>query len=236
LDRDAKYTKITRVTRLPKYLTCHFVRFFWKREINKKNKILRKVAFPLELDATVFCSDELKPKLVPVRDKIRNLRKDALDRERADKRAKQSKLDTEDSKRAANRAKTSSIGSALAQLEAQQEEISNALLSSEVPDWDKEIAGLVDPEMAKDEGQNITGLYELLGVITHKGPSADSGHYCSYVKKKDGDGKTWYFFDDDKVSEVPEEKIEGLAGGGESHSALICLYQAVPVTPPVKEA
>jgi len=54
-------------------------------------------------------------------------------------------------------------------------------------------------------------------------------------KKKGGDGKTWYFFNDDKVSEVPEDKIEQLAGGGESHSALICLYQAVPITPPVKE-
>jgi len=233
LDREARYTKTTRVTRLPKYLTCHFVRFFWKQGISKKTKIMRKVTFPFELDATEFCSDELKSKLIPVRDKIRNLRKDAFDRERANKRARRNPPGTEEPTRTANRPDTRS--GALAQMEAEQEALTRALLTSEVPDWEKEISGLVDPEMAKDEGQNVTGLYELLGVVTHQGASADSGHYCSYVKKKGGDGKTWYFFNDDKVTEVPEEKVEGLAGGGESHSALICLYQAVPITPPVKE-
>ncbi|KAF8472680.1 ubiquitin C-terminal hydrolase-like protein [Kalaharituber pfeilii] len=236
LGRDAVYTKTTRVTRLPKYLTCHFVRFYWKREINKKAKIMRKVTFPFELDATEFCSDELKSKLIPVRDKIRDLRKDALDRERAIKRARRNHPASEQSSGSTSRATAdSAIGSVLAALEAEQEAVTNALISSEAPNWEKEISGLVDPEMVKDEGQNVIGLYELLGVVTHQGASADSGHYCSYIKKTGGDGKTWYFFNDDKVSEVPEEKIEGLAGGGESHSALILLYQAVPITPPVKE-
>ncbi|RPB25939.1 ubiquitin C-terminal hydrolase-like protein [Terfezia boudieri ATCC MYA-4762] len=235
LDRGAMYTKTTRVTRLPKYLTCHFVRFYWKREINKKTKIMRKVTFPFELDATEFCSDELKLKLIPVRDKIRNLRKDAFDRERANKRARRNPAGAEDPIRTANRAGNSSVGTALAQMEEEQEAVTRALLSSEAPDWEKEISGLVDPEIVKDDGQNATGLYELLGVVTHQGASSDSGHYCSFVKKKGGDGKTWYFFNDDKVTEVTEVKVEGLAGGGESHSALICLYQAVPITSPVKE-
>lgn len=235
LGREAVYTKTTRVTRLPKYLTCHFVRFYWKREIQKKAKIMRKVTFPFELDATEFCSDELKSKLIPVRDKIRNLRKDAFDRERASKRARRNHAGNEEPNRAANRAGDSTVGTALAQMEAEQEAATSALLSSAAPDWEKEMSGLVNPEMAKDDGQNVTGLYELLGVVTHQGASADSGHYCAYVKKKGGDGKTWYFFNDDKVSEVTEDKIEGLAGGGESHSALICLYQAVPIAPPVKD-
>lgn len=175
---------------------------------------MKKVTFPFELDATEFCHDDLKSKLIPVRDKIRNLRKDAFDRERANKRARRNPPGMEEPNRAANRSNDSTVGGALAQMEAEQEAITKALLTSEAPDWEKEIAGLVDPEMVKDEGQNVTGLYELLGVVTHQGASADSGHYCSYVKKKGGDGKTWYFFNDDKVTEVPEEKIEGLAGGG----------------------
>jgi len=49
---------------------------------------MRKVTFPFELDATEFCSDELRSKLIPVRDTLRDLHKDASDRERARKRTK----------------------------------------------------------------------------------------------------------------------------------------------------
>jgi ubiquitin carboxyl-terminal hydrolase 14 len=90
-----------------------------------------------------------------------------------------------------------------------------------------------------DEGSNKSGLYELRGVVTHKGASADSGHYTSFVKKQgpldpktgkrgEEDGK-WWWFDDDKVSEVEADTIATLSGGGESHSALILLYRAIPL-------
>ncbi|KAL2056247.1 hypothetical protein ABVK25_003270 [Lepraria finkii] len=96
----------------------------------------------------------------------------------------------------------------------------------------KELFALINPELAADEGSNKSGLYELRGVVTHQGASADSGHYTSYVKKqgaldpksgkrKGEDGK-WWWFDDDKVSEVEAEKIEGLSGGG-----LFCSYPSV---------
>jgi ubiquitin carboxyl-terminal hydrolase 14 len=42
------------------------------------------------------------------------------------------------------------------------------------------------------------------------------------------------WFNDEKVREVESEVIETLAGGGESHSALILLYRAVEL-PEVKE-
>jgi len=103
----------------------------------------------------------------------------------------------------------------------------------------KELLALVDPKLAADEGANQTGLYELRGVITHQGASADSGHYTSFVKKqgpkdpatgkrKEEDGK-WWWFNDDKVSEVDLDRIETLSGGGQSHSALILLYRSVPL-------
>jgi ubiquitin carboxyl-terminal hydrolase 14 len=44
----------------------------------------------------------------------------------------------------------------------------------------------------------------------------------SWIKKPDG---TWYKFDDDKVSEVKEEKIKELYGGGDWHMAYICIYE-----------
>jgi ubiquitin carboxyl-terminal hydrolase 14 len=103
----------------------------------------------------------------------------------------------------------------------------------------KELNALIDPELRKDEGANQSGLYELRAVVTHQGASADSGHYTAYVKKTgpkdpvtgkvgEEDGK-WWWFNDDKVTEVTSDKIDALAGGGESHSALILLYKAIPL-------
>lgn len=88
LGRDALYTKTSRISRLPKYLTVHFVRFFWKREAGKKAKIMRKVTFASELDVVEFCTDKLRKQLVPVRDKVREIRKDEQDVDRARKRQK----------------------------------------------------------------------------------------------------------------------------------------------------
>jgi ubiquitin carboxyl-terminal hydrolase 14 len=99
----------------------------------------------------------------------------------------------------------------------------------------KELHAMINPDLLKDPGANPSGLYELRGVVTHQGASADSGHYTAYVKKTavanaetEEDGK-WWWFNDDRVSEINADKIETLAGGGESHSALILLYRAIPL-------
>jgi ubiquitin carboxyl-terminal hydrolase 14 len=203
---------------------CHFVRFYWKREINKKAKIMRKVTFPFELDATEFCSDELKVKLIPVRDTLRDLHKDASDRERARKRMK---LQVDPADVAGGMAGEGGFGSAASTAahthgiidvvqEAQVKEAAATKAKAEEaePDWDEVLKDKLDPEIMKDEGCNPSGLYELFAVVTHHGASADSGHYCAYVKKDNGDGKTWYFFNDDSVTEVDQSKIEQLYGGG----------------------
>lgn len=73
-------------------------------------------------------------------------------------------------------------------------------------------------------GENPSSLYNLNSIITHQGSSADSGHYQAFVKDKYNDEK-WWRFNDDKVSIVDKDKIESLAGGGESDSALILIYK-----------
>ncbi|KAM7205680.1 hypothetical protein V8F33_001006 [Rhypophila sp. PSN 637] len=251
LDRDAVYTKKSKLSRLPKYLTVHFVRFFWKRETQKKAKIMRKVTFPLELDVVEFCTDELKKGLIPVRDKVREVRKDEEDMERARKRRKKNPLldgehgDSSAPKPAVKKEEKKPTTSADGDVEMGETETfktdaefeaeqAAALLSAK-----KELHSLIDPDLLKDPGTNPSGLYELRGVVTHQGASADSGHYTAYVKKtgpkdpKTGeigeeDGK-WWWFNDDKVTEVTSDKIEALSGGGEAHSALILLYRAIPL-------
>ncbi|KAF7563883.1 hypothetical protein G7046_g267 [Stylonectria norvegica] len=262
LDRDATYTKTSKISRAPKYLTVHFVRFFWKRETQKKAKIMRKVTFPPELDVVEFCSDELKKALVPVRDKVREIRKDEEDAVRARKRRRQSKEE-----KAADTAGGEGLPSAKEEREAKEKANKKAEHKGEKPaeqgaDGDvvmgetyktdaeidaekdaaileakKELNALINPDLRKDDGANQSGLYELRGVITHQGASADSGHYTSYVKKsapvdpktgkKGEEDGNWWWFNDDKVTEVPADKITTLSGGGETHSALILLYKAI---------
>lgn len=268
LDRNASYTKKSKISRAPKYLTVHFVRFFWKRETQKKAKIMRKVTFPHELDIVEFCSDELRKALVPVRDKVREIRKDEEDIERSRKRRKKShQKDTDDiaggsglpsERELKEKAKKEAEKKARGQTDAEkaaaqkagdgdtvmeetfktdaevEKEQADALLAAK-----KELNTLIDPDLRKDDGSNQSGLYELRGVVTHQGGSADSGHYTSYVKKiaaidpktgeKGEEDGLWWWFNDEKVTEVTADKIETLAGGGESHSALILLYKAIPL-------
>ncbi|KAL8971524.1 MAG: hypothetical protein Q9197_003229 [Variospora fuerteventurae] len=261
LDRDAMYTKKSRIARLPKYLTVHFVRFFWKREAQKKAKIMRKVTFPQELDVVEFCTETLRKQLVPVRDKVREIRKDEEDVTRARKRQKLAHKQEEDrdrelhakgpadekklvkDKQAENKDGDAEMADAVYKTDAEYD----AERAASILEAKKTLFDLISPELAKDEGANKSGLYELRGVVTHQGASADSGHYTSYVKKhgamdaqtgkrKEEDGK-WWWFNDDKVSEVEAGKIETLSGGGESHSALILLYRAIdlPTAEEVKQ-
>ncbi|KAF4955372.1 hypothetical protein FGADI_4617 [Fusarium gaditjirri] len=255
LGRDAVYTKTSKISRAPKYLTVHFVRFFWKRETQKKAKIMRKVTFPMELDIVEFCSDELKKALIPVRDKVREIRKDVEDIERARKRRKKTHdqdvgdipggagLPTEKEKKVAEKKEGKSADGDVVMGEEGETYKTDADIEAErnasILAAMKELNALINPELRNDDGANQSGLYELRGVVTHQGASADSGHYTSYVKKaaptdpktgKKGeeDGR-WWWFNDHQVLEVEADKIATLAGGGESHSALILLYRAIPL-------
>ncbi|KIW12463.1 hypothetical protein PV08_09740 [Exophiala spinifera] len=259
LGRNAVYTKTSRVSRLPKYLTVHFVRFFWKKDVLKKAKILKKVTFPEELDTVEFCTDDLKKRLIPVRDKVREIRKDEQDVERARKRQKLRHKQEEDRKH--DQALQEKEAAPIAKLREQKDKKQSKEKEPEGGEMDvyktdaeyeaeraasikqakKELYALIDQQLADDVGANKSGLYELRGVITHQGASADSGHYTSFVKKSgklvddakapggkrlEEDGK-WWWFNDDKVSEVDTERVMGLSGGGEGASALILLYKAI---------
>ncbi|KAI4695090.1 uncharacterized protein J4E84_001715 [Alternaria hordeiaustralica] len=255
LGRNAIYTKTSKIARLPKHLPIHFVRFDWRKDTNKKAKIMRKVTFPEELDALEFCTDDLRKMLVPIRDKIREVRKEEEDVERARKRQKRMRAGEENDsdplarkeplqkkKEAAQKKEDASKpaeDTKMEEVEYKTDAQVEAERAASILAAKKELLALVDPKMTADEGANQTGLYELRGVITHQGASADSGHYTSFVKKqgpkdpntgkrKEEDGK-WWWFNDEKVSEVDTERIQTLSGGGQSHSALILLYRAVPL-------
>lgn len=205
LQTNTEYEVTKTITRLPKYLTVHFVRFFWRRDTRKKSKILRKVQFPFELDVAEMLDESIKLEKVAVRDKLHKIEKDNGELIRDFKKAKK---DT-----------------ALTPLE-QQEEDALKLESIKTKFLD-EFASILPESTSLDTTENPSSVYELSAVVTHQGSSADSGHYQSFVKDdNDLDGDRWWKFNDNKVSAVTREKVEMLAGGGESDSALILIYRA----------
>jgi ubiquitin carboxyl-terminal hydrolase 14 len=178
--------------------------------------------------------------LVPIRDKIREVRKEEEDVERARKRQKRMRAGEENDsdplarkeplqkkKEAAQKKEDASKpveDTKMEEVEYKTDAQVEAERAASILAAKKELLALVDSKMVADEGANQTGLYELRGVITHQGASADSGHYTSFVKKqgakdpntgkrKEEDGK-WWWFNDEKVSEVDAERIQTLSGGG----------------------
>ncbi|KAM0747751.1 ubiquitin C-terminal hydrolase [Meredithblackwellia eburnea MCA 4105] len=256
LGRSAVYTATSRISRLPSYLTVNLVRFFWRREIGKKTKIMRKVKFPFDLDMIDLVTDDLKKSLLPVNEKLKEVDKDRRERAKIRKRAKiveEARLEEE--KKAEKEKSTASTSTAAATAEAEDPPVIAAGSSGEAMAVDGEPEGpkagelvdepskrkeeaellrsLVSKELAEDVGANFTGMYELVAVVTHKGASADGGHYVGWHRVdrtttvseiEDPDKAEWYKFDDDKVSTVTRDKIATLDGGGEDHSAYILLY------------
>ncbi|CAH9056100.1 unnamed protein product [Cuscuta epithymum] len=195
LGRSALYLKDSRINGLPRYLTIQFVRFFWKRESNQKAKILRKVDYPLELDVFDLCSDDLRKRLEVPRKALR------------DEEGKKFGLK-------ASGEGSSSKDNDVKMVDADESSSGSGESSSKSAPQEGAMSG---------KEQHLTGVYDLVAVLTHKGRSADSGHYVAWVKQENG---KWIQFDDDNPTIQREEDITKLSGGGDWHMAYICMYKA----------
>lgn len=78
-----------------------------------------------------------------------------------------------------------------------------------------DLSGFLE-EKGKEEVGVDNGIYELLGVVNHKGDSLEKGHYYIYIKNS-GD-KGWYRFDDRVVRQEGEQVIC-------TNEAYILIYQ-----------
>ncbi|KAJ1858855.1 deubiquitinating enzyme [Coemansia sp. RSA 1853] len=213
LDRNADYKSVSRIDRLPEYLTVTYNRFFWKASESIDAKIVKSVKFPLDLDVSEFCTPELVEKMRPARLHLREIE---------DKKAHERKL----AKKGQN-----------AEPEAEKKEMD---VDVDVkPEGSSSTPFELSPEFKADDGCNPTGMYELIGVVTHIGRTANSGHYMAWVRKEKGVGGPdpagrgipetqhwWYKFDDDEVSMVTDDEILKLCGGGDWHTAYVTLYRA----------
>lgn len=155
---------------------------------------MRKVDYPLELDVYDLCSDAL-------RQKLQNPRQILRDEEGA-------KLGLKVEKNGTN---------------SKDIDVKNAEVEG-TPNNSMESSGVSPREDGQSEKKvQLTGVYDLVAVLTHKGRSADSGHYVAWVKQENG---KWIQFDDDNPIPQKEEDITKLSGGGDWHMAYICMYKA----------
>lgn len=166
LNRSAKYTKSSRISRLPKYLTVNFVRFCWRPEIQKKTKILRAVKFPMDLDMTEFCSKKLQEQMRPAQLVL----------------AKQ------------NEAKEQKIRENKSEKKKNATPEQDFVFVYDGPDTKASLVGKMDPDLLNNEGNNYHGNYELAAVLTHIGRDSDGGHYMAWVRKAP-DSHDWWKFD-----------------------------------------
>ncbi|RLN23631.1 hypothetical protein C2845_PM07G12620 [Panicum miliaceum] len=165
-----------------------------------------KVDYPLELDVYEFCSDELKQKLQAPRQMLRD--------------AENAKFGLKTEAKASS-SKENEVMVSATQLVFDIKLYFMGLyvykLQKVPPSTFDDRA---DPSVPKKQ---LTGVYDLVAVLTHKGRSADSGHYVGWVKQDNG---KWIEFDDDNPNIRKEEDILKLSGGGDWHMAYICLYKA----------
>lgn len=204
LGRNALWSKTQKMRSLPMYACVQFMRFFWKAtpesmdHAGVKCKIMRKVTYGQVLDMFEFCDERLQSGL-------------KHNRLLADKQLDDEQNAAESRKRSLEE----SSGQASDAMEVTSEP---AVTSEEVqtsPMQGKFGDGIPD---------NFTGMYELMGVVTHKGRSADSGHYIGWVRESPG-SNTWWKYDDNVVTAVTTEDILALNGGGDWHTAYLNFYR-----------
>ncbi|PCH43146.1 cysteine proteinase [Wolfiporia cocos MD-104 SS10] len=243
LGRDATYSASSRLSRLPTYLAVHMVRFAWRRDINKKAKIMRKVKFPTDFDAIDLVTDELKAKILPLSTRYKKIEGDRSERRSVRKRAK---ARSEAAARASATPATDGDSAAM-EVDAEAPSAAQPELEPEEVYRDRErreLEELIHPDLREDAGCSVSAQYELIAIVTHKGAAADAGHYIGFVKKSAvqaastagpsaaagaEEDEDWYKFDDDKVSIFPKDKLATLDGGGEDSSAYVLLYKTKPL-------
>ena len=228
------YKKELKMNNLPPYLVVNLVRFFWKKESSTagtkagKSKILRSVSFPMVLDVYDLCSDELKASLDHGR------KYEAKLREEYDEKILSGKAHADAEMKPESEAKTEELPAKedvkedvkMEEEEKKTEESKGAPPTTQKKGKVKE-ASIKDSIVYREHGTGLDhGKYQLLGVVTHQGRTADAGHYIGWIHST---GDEWYQCDDDFVSRVKTEDILNLKGGGDWHMAYMLIYRKLEV-------
>jgi Ubiquitin carboxyl-terminal hydrolase len=153
-----------------------FVRFYWKQKAGVRNKIVRPVVYPEQLDLFEFCTDDLKAKLKVRRDRQQQDEDIKFGFKKINHKNKQEK-------------KTS--GAASSSSSSSSSTSSSSATDAQPMDTSKEEGeDVIDlaPLPQSPPFENDTGRYELMAVLTHQGLSAEGGHYVAWVRDEKNPG------------------------------------------------
>ena len=239
LNRNAIWNKTQRIKKLPRYLCFHFMRFFWKatpdnrEHAGLKCKIMRSVTYPDVFDAYEFCNNELQEKLKENRDAQEKIMDEKLNNKRA-KLNDPSEIETTGTTVDPPTDKMDDTGSddedseALKAALAMSMEGSSSVPSSVFTSDSLKKAATSSSSSNPFESQglpaNFTGMYELHSLVTHKGRTADGGHYIGWVRQEPGSSK-WWQYNDDKVTESDIAEVKLLCGGGDRDVTYLAFYR-----------
>lgn len=231
LGRNAQYEKSSALESLPPYMVVQYARFGykaahdWAGTAAAKVKVTRKFSFGPLFDLFDCASEELRKQLSVGRLKKKDQDDAELEKDRADAKAAVAKM--EEGGDAAPAASSSAVPAAAAPADA---------AAYPAADVDMKPAG---GTMAATEFD--TGYYELVGIISHKGRTADGGHYVGWCLHEKG-GKVgkevkddrWLLFDDEDVSAHNWKDLVGtgtdLQGGKvDTQIAYINIYKKITV-------
>lgn len=251
LGRSARWARVSRLDTLPPYLAVQFVRFAWKPVERVRAKILRNVSFPLTLDVYDFCTDESRTRMTGARERARRAADEAAARAATDLEAANAAVpDAGDSATPAP-AVPDATPAASTPGGATDRVASSSVAVAEGGDSAMDTSAPADTNgssAAASGSGEVTGVYELIAVLTHQGRAADGGHYVAWVKADpptaeanaptSSTGPTrragasaasaapWIKLDDNKVSLTTAEEVLKLSGGGDWHTAYMLLYRA----------
>ncbi|KAJ9118119.1 hypothetical protein QFC22_004020 [Naganishia vaughanmartiniae] len=171
---------------------------------------MRRVEFPFELDVFDLLSDDLKKQIAPIRDAVRESQKAKEDRVKIRKRThKGKKTPAPAAAAAASDTASAPASGSVTPMEVDKLEDEPAIQQRERGKIQQLIKSTVgEDKMQREPGTNWSGLYELSAIVTHKGPSADSGHYIAWARQEPSEDvvpgeEDWYKFDGYSISHPP---------------------------------
>lgn len=139
--------------------------------------LVTQVKFPFEMDVSDILTPELQKKIRPANDRFKEIQK--ARHERAVIRKKSRRAADEQVKSSTSTTTGSVAASTSTEMDvdpnAPVTETTAAVEPSIRVKEKQELEGLLDPSLKADIGSNATGMYELIGVVSHKGASAEGG-------------------------------------------------------------
>lgn len=226
LGRDALWQSTSRISKLPKYICVQFMRFYWKETPTDQNpnegtkcKIMRDIKFPETFNVFDFCTEQLQAVLQKNRIKSSDLKDSMLGGNASE---------SSNSASASSTSASGGGGSAMDTSIEEDEDLKQALRMS-VEEGSSSTPNVfnVNSELSFfDSGvpSDTVGNYDLHSIVTHKGQSADGGHYMGYARQGKG-SSSWWKYDDDTVTETTTDAILKYSGGGDINTAYLAFYR-----------